>query len=107
MGPVQNQRMITLAQFAVVGLVAVWFASTFSDDLKLASIDVTPEQEITTQIEGGLQVREAIGEPTPLADPLQGAKGSAQQEAAGSLQNPQKSSDLQPNAKLPDFPIEL
>lgn len=65
-----------------------------------------------TQVQGvqnngeQLQVKDSVGDPSPLAPGTLQGSDKAQQKAAGNLQTPQRASDLQPNAKLSDFPNE-
>lgn len=64
-----------------------------------------PIRDVSPQY--NLEVKDALGKPAPLDSPLQGVPGSAQQKATGSLQTPKTTDELQPNAKLSDFPSEL
>ncbi len=98
-----SAKVTIFLQLIIISLVTIGVVSLFnpvsSSDVKGA----VTEGNSTPLGGNGLQVREAIGDPTPLTTPIQGATGQPQQEAAGSLQK-QSTQLLQPNAKTAELP---
>lgn len=103
-----GMQFVAVAVLTLV-LVGSIYGALFGDD-EPASTGVqgaTSIQVSPTPDNSSLQVRDAVGEPAPLNSPIQGAQGTTQQDASSPLQQPSASDDLQPNARLSDFPENL
>lgn len=96
----RTKEIFTLfAEFSACALIAVFVAGLIGLN-EADSGTESPKSPATGQT---LQVRPAVGDPTPLQSPLQSPKGQTDQNAAGNLQRPQKADTLQPNASPSDY----
>lgn len=97
-----NKRAIfTLGmQYLVIAIATVSI-------VHIADFTVIPTETTTvptsSPTQTTLQVRPSVGDPQPVSDLIQGTR-NGQQQAAGDLQTPQTADQLQPNAKLSEFP---
>ena len=92
-------------------LVSIWGLSlVLASNIGQALIEdtevTTPTPSNVPSLDADLRVVPSQGRAQPLDFPIQGSSPE-QQNASGDLQQPQTADQLQPNAKLDDFPDDL